>query len=235
MLRIFFKYKPRLLGSLCRAAVQALIKYCQATTGTELRPGVVAVIQSFGQKINFHPHIHLLVTEGGEDVEGTFHHLAEFQDSLLAEFFRREVFTLLLGEELISEHLVEKIASWRHSGFSVHSKVKTSTKEEAERMGKYMICPLLSLERLSFSEKEGQVCYRYGKEAEELERMDYLEFIARTTSLIPDKSQVMIRYSGLYANAHRGNVTFVANKPPPPHIVYQELLMAAEIGAEYFS
>ena len=79
MLRIFFKYKRRLLGSLCRAAVQALIKYFQATTGTELRPGVVAVIQSFGQKINFHPHILLLVTEGGEDFEGTFHHLAEFQ------------------------------------------------------------------------------------------------------------------------------------------------------------
>jgi hypothetical protein len=30
-------------------------------------------------------------------------------------------------------------------------------------------------------------------------------------------------------------LTFVADKPPPPHIAYQELLMAAEIGAEYFS
>ena len=221
----------------------------------------------------------------------------------MAEFFKREVFSLLLGEELISEALVEKIAGWRHSGFSVHSKVKASTKEEAERVGKYMVRPLLSLERLSFSEKEGKVCYRYGKEAEELERMDYLEFIARTTSHIPDKGQVMIRYSGLYANAHRGKVrkaeegqsklliieeecprsprrgwaamirkvyevdpltcsqcggqmkviafitdfsvvdriinhlklTFVAAKPPPPHIAYQELLMAAETGAEYFS
>jgi hypothetical protein len=28
--------------------------------------------------------------------------------------------------------------------------------KEAERVGKYMIRPLLSLERLSFSEKEGQ-------------------------------------------------------------------------------
>jgi len=69
MLRIFFKYKRRLLGSLCRAAVQALLHYFQATTGFELRPGVIAVIQSFGQKINFHPHIHCLVTEGGEDAE----------------------------------------------------------------------------------------------------------------------------------------------------------------------
>ena len=166
-----------------------------------------------------------------------------------------------------------------------------------------MIRPLLSLERLFFDDKEGQVCYRYGKEAEELERMDYLEFIARVTSHIPDKGQVTVRYFGLYANAHRGKarkgqpdkhpfiiveeespriprrgwaemirkvyevnpltcpkcqaemriiafltdyavvdriiahlkLTFVADKPPPPHLVYQELLMAAETSAEYFS
>jgi len=133
--------------------------------------------------------------------------------------------------------------------------------------------------------------------------MDYLEFIAGVTSHIPDKGQVMVRYYGLYANAHRGKVkktslgplalrmaedklrpvpakgwaemirkvyevdpllcpqcggtmkviafitdfpvvdkiinhlklTFVAKKPPPPHIAYQELLIAAETGGEYFS
>jgi hypothetical protein len=51
-----------------------------------------------------------------------------------------------------------------------------------------------------------KVCYRYGKGAEEQERMDYLEFIARVTSHIPDKGQVTVRYYGLYANAHRGKV-----------------------------
>jgi len=30
-------------------------------------------------------------------------------------------------------------------------------------------------------------------------------------------------------------LTFVADKPPPPHIAYQELLMAAETSTEYFS
>ncbi len=84
MLRIFFKYKRRLLGDLCQAAVQALLKYLQATTGTELRPGVVASIQTFGAKINLHVHLHFLVTEGGEDSDGRFHHVASFQDSLLA-------------------------------------------------------------------------------------------------------------------------------------------------------
>jgi len=100
------------------------------------------------------------VTEGGEDREGRFHHLSAFSDGRLAQMFSREVFSLLLGEELISQALVEKIASWRHSGFSVHSKVSASTSEEAERVGKYMIRPVLSLERLSFSEKEGKVIHQ---------------------------------------------------------------------------
>jgi hypothetical protein len=275
MLRIFFRYKRRLLGDLCQAAVHALLKYFQAATGTALLPGVVASVQTFGQKINLHAHLHFLVTEGGEDSEGRFHHLASFQDSLLADFFSREVFALLLREELISE---------------------------AERVGKYMIRPLLSLQRLSLDEREAKVCYRYGEKPEEVERMDYLDFIARVTSHIPDKGQVTVRYYGIYANAHRGKVrkaqpdkhpfiiveeespriprlgwaemirkvfeadplvcprcqsrmhiiafltgyavvdriidhlklTFVAESPPPSHVAYQEVPMAAESSAEYF-
>ncbi|MDH7513829.1 MAG: hypothetical protein QHH14_12855 [Clostridiales bacterium] len=30
-------------------------------------------------------------------------------------------------------------------------------------------------------------------------------------------------------------LTFVAERPPPPQLAYQELLMAAETGGEYFS
>jgi putative transposase len=53
-----------------------------------------------------------------------------------------------------------------------------------------------------FFEKGGEVDYRLGEG--EVEKMDYLELIARVTSHIPDKGQVMVRYYGLYANAHRG-------------------------------
>ena len=107
----------------------------------------------------------------------------------------------------------ERILAWRHTGFSVHSRVRSKTKTEAERVGKYMIRPLLSLERLSFSEKEGKVLYRHGKEREEVERMDYLEFIARVTSHIPEKGQVKVRYYGLHANAHRGKVKKASQDP----------------------
>jgi hypothetical protein len=65
-----------------------------------------------------------------------------------------------------------------------------------------MIRPVLALERLTFLEPEGKVGYRWGRDTAGLETMDYLEFIARATSHIPDKGQVMVRYYGLYANAH---------------------------------
>jgi len=80
-------------------------------------------------------------------------------------------------------------------------------------VGKYIIRPLLSLERLSFLEPEGKVSYRYGQDGAERETMDYLEFVARVVSHIPDKGQVLVRYYGLYANAHRGKVRKASVSP----------------------
>ena len=81
------------------------------------------------------------------------------------------------------------------------SRVRARTKTEAERIGKYMVRPVLALDRLSFLEGEGRVGCRHGDDDAELERMDYLELIARVISHVPDKGQVMVRYYGLYANA----------------------------------
>lgn len=74
----------------------ALLKYFRAITGEGLTPGVIAVIQTFGERINFHPHLHFLVTEGGTDKDGKFHKVVKFDDNLIAQFFSREVFSLLL-------------------------------------------------------------------------------------------------------------------------------------------
>lgn len=163
-------------------------------------------MQPFGSRINFHPHLNVLLTEGGMDQEERFCKLSRFDDALIAEFFAREILAALLRKQLISLQLVHKILRWRHTGFHVHSKVRVKTIEEAERVGKYMIRPILSLQRLSSDETEGRVLYQYGKDKLEPERMDYLEFIARVTSHILDKGQVMVRYYGLYSNAHRGKM-----------------------------
>ena len=299
MLRIFLKYNRRLLGSLCHCALRSLARYFEIMAESDVMPGVIAAVQTFGDRINLHPHLHFLVTEGGVDQAGVFHKIPRIDDLRLTELFACEVLGFLTQQGLLSPEWSERILSWRYTGFNVHSRVRAKTKTEAERVGKHMIRPLLSLERLSL--QEGQVGYRYGKEAKEMERMDYLEFIARVTSHIPDKGQVTVRYYGLYANAHRGKVkkasigpfplrmvqelrpvpskgwaemirkvyevdpmicpqcggrmkiiafltdyavvdrvidhlklTFVADRPPPPHFAYQEVLIAAEASSEYF-
>jgi hypothetical protein len=84
-------------------------------------------------------------------------------------------------KKIVNDGLRHRVEA--HRGHLVHSEVRAKTKEEAERIGKYMIRPLLSLERLSSDEKEGKVGYGYGKEAQDLERMDYLEFVARVAFL----------------------------------------------------
>jgi hypothetical protein len=122
----------------------------------------------------------------------------------------------------LSPEWAERILSWPHSGFNVHSLVRAKTKPEAERVGKYMLRPILALERLTLLEAEGKVGYRHGERGAELETMDYLEFIARVTSHIPDKGQVMVRYYGLYANAHRGKVRKASQAPSPLRIIEEE-------------
>lgn len=63
------------------------MKYFKATTRKEIALGLIAVIQSFGSRMNFHPHLHFLVTEGGTDNEGPFHKVTSFNDALLCTVF----------------------------------------------------------------------------------------------------------------------------------------------------
>jgi len=180
-------------------------------------------IQTFGDRINLHVHLHFLVTEGGVDEAGVFHKIPRIDDSRLAEIFAREVLAMLVRKELLSSEWAERILSWPHTGFNVHSLVRAKTKPEAERVGKHMLRPVLALERLTFLKPEGKVGYRWGRDGAEQETMDYLEVIARVTSHILDKGQVMVCYSGLYANAHQGKVKKASLSPTALRIVEEEL------------
>ena len=77
---------------------------------------------------------------------------------------------------------------------------------------------------------KGKVSYQYGNLRAEEERMDYLEFIARVTSHIPDKGQVTLRYYGLYSNAHRGKMRKKGVDPSHPPIIEDETLFVLSRG-----
>lgn len=75
-----------------------------------------------------------------------------------------------------------------------------------------------------------RILYQYDKSKLETEPMDYLEFMGRLTSYIPDKGQVMIRYYGIYSNAHRGKERKRGQATPFPPILRPPLPKKASPG-----
>lgn len=53
----------RLYRSLFEAASQSVLQLCASRYGC--KPGLIAVLHTWGQNLHFHPHIHLIVTAGG--------------------------------------------------------------------------------------------------------------------------------------------------------------------------
>jgi|GEM_PF-2278585 len=72
-----------------------------------IEPGVVAVIQTFGDLINLHPHLHFLATEGGVDRAGVFHLVPRIDDSRLEEIFVCKVLAFLVRKELLKPEWAE--------------------------------------------------------------------------------------------------------------------------------
>ena len=94
-----------------------------------LRPVVKEVVERYLDCGN--SHIHFLATEGGFDPSGGFRAIPRIDDARLAELIAREVLAFLVGKELVSSEWAERLLSWQHTGFSVHSLVRAKTKPEA--------------------------------------------------------------------------------------------------------
>lgn len=81
-------------------------------------------MQTAGEVLDFHAHLHVLVTNGGLSADSTFRLLASFHYLHLEPLFRAEVLRMLFGKELVTESIVDDLLSWRHSGFSAHGTVR---------------------------------------------------------------------------------------------------------------
>ncbi len=62
------------------------------------RPGVVSVVQTFGERANFHPHVHALVSRGGWTGSGEWLPVAYVDERAAEELLRHKVLALLAAE-----------------------------------------------------------------------------------------------------------------------------------------
>lgn len=209
-LRIYFRFDRKFLAELPGCAWRALRLYDRAWYGgPRVVPGALGFLQTAGELLGWHPHLHVLLTDGGWLPDGTFRHLLAFDTDAVEKLFRAEVLRLLVARGKISEAIVDNLLSWRQSGFSVHAGSAVESRAEAVRLGRYGIrCPLV-LERLTWDETSGEVVcraragHRDGR-GNSVARWDVLEFLARVLDHVPEPGQQLLRYWGWYSNAARG-------------------------------
>ncbi len=89
----------------------------------DLAVGIVACLQTHGSRANWHPHLHLLVTDGGFRLDGTFASWPAHDTARLTEAFCRTVLRLFVRLALFDEDQAAGMMTWPHSGFHVHTAV----------------------------------------------------------------------------------------------------------------
>ena len=85
---------------------------------------MIGAVQTFGDLVHFHPHIHAIVPEGVFTESGHFVHIPDIYKHRALEYWQERVFKLLLDTFKINDEIVGNMRGWKHSGFSVDTAQK---------------------------------------------------------------------------------------------------------------
>jgi hypothetical protein len=203
------------LGELSRVAYET-VKELMAAAAFEdasFRPGMVSVVQTFGEAARFHPHVHGMATRGGWDGRGQWVAVPFIDTQKAEELFRHGVLRLLKDKGLLSQERIELLLSWRRSGFSIDNSVRIPAGEQKglEDVARYMLRAPVSLSRMRWTAGNPELLYLPAGSHDDPEDpsaegqpIDKLEFVARVIAQIPQPRRHLLFYYGYYANAVRG-------------------------------
>jgi hypothetical protein len=109
LLRPLFRRRRDLLTELGRAAAEATAELVRGAAATDARPGTVVSIATAGDLLQWHPHLHLLTTDGGVSPDGSFRRVPQWDPTLLMSLFR------------------QRLLAWRHPGATCSLRRRIST------------------------------------------------------------------------------------------------------------
>lgn len=222
----FFAANRKTLDFLFRATTGAIMDWCK---NNGLLPGIVAVLHTFGGDLDFHPHIHILLTLGGLSENDNFdfniwQNCSFFPEKQLKSSFRYILLKNL--QKLAKEKLLNipqaikqgwwkklktmkfyevaqilwKIVWYVYIGEKLDNAVYT-----AKYIGRYAKRPCLSETNITdYDPIAKTVTFAYRDKIEKIDKQLVLsadEFIGRLVRHIPEKHFRLIRYYGIYANA----------------------------------
>lgn len=105
-LRIYFMYDRKLLAQLSKCAWKVINVFLKsAFSYDDAAPGASIAVHTYGDFLNFNPHLHAIVSHGCFRPDGTFQTAPDFDQQDLEEAFRYEVLKMLKKEGKILRHL----------------------------------------------------------------------------------------------------------------------------------
>ena len=209
-LRPFFRRRTR-LTRLARLAYETIKDLLHAAAGTRTAvPGAVACMQSAGSLLDWHPHVHLLVSWGLFRRDGSFIPVEETPDpETVARLFRHNVLRMLLEEGAIEEHVVRNLLAWPHTGFGTHvSREIPADGTTPGVVARYMTRPPVTPERMVGEASKTQIIYRsdavHPRHQANFRVFDPLDFLAEVSAHVPGAHEKTTLFYGWYSNRTRG-------------------------------
>jgi hypothetical protein len=205
-----FLLHRKLLKPYMDEAVQVIKSYFEKKL--KVTPGIIAGLHTFGSRLNFNPHVHLLVTMGGMKKNGEW----KTYDFIPFDMLRKQWQAVVL--KLIRRNLNEREkkpvqsrmqAAYKENGdgFYVHApKQRGNVKEQLGYIGRYMRRPAIAIHRIKDYDGEFVVFSYVDKtdKMEKTERVTVEEFIGRLIRHIPDEQFKTIRHYGVYSRRVKG-------------------------------
>jgi Putative transposase/Transposase zinc-binding domain len=223
-----YQNKAKVYGLLLKAAAETLATIAADPKHLGARIGVTAVLHSWGQTLDHHPHAHCVVPAGGISLDGERWVACRpgffLPVRVLSRLFRRlfleglaearrkgeiETFGALAG---LAEPDAFKayLTAQRRREWVVYAKAPfTGPKQVLAYLARYTHRVAIANSRLVALDDDGQVSFRWkdyresGRTQPKVMRLSAGEFMRRfLLHVLPDGFH-RIRHSGLFANGHR--------------------------------
>lgn len=203
----FYRNAPMLLSPFMQCGVRCLDDVFRRLSGRPLKGGYTVVVQTHGRNGQYNPHLHIIATSGGLDMQAhAWVHLDYLPYPMLRKKWQWYVLTMLRHTLKTREiaRLVDLCYTRYQNGFVTNVQkgdVPSRYESLARYLAKYVVSPPISLRRIDGYDGQ-RVTYHYRShksERVERETVEVYTFIGRMIQHVFAKGFKRIRYYGVQA------------------------------------
>jgi predicted Zn-ribbon and HTH transcriptional regulator len=216
---VFFQHQRTMYGLLFKAMSETLLELCADKKYLGAKPGITAVLHTWGQNLSYHPHLHCIVTGGGLTDLGTWQDGRKkffLPVKVLSRMFRGKLLYLLQQEKIRGglehlndeEHFRSLLKTLYNTEWVVYCKRPFGNAQKViDYLGRYTHRVAISNNRL-INMDDGHVTFRWRDYSDgnkqKVMTLTAEEFIRRFLMHVLPSGFRKIRHYGLFASRDKG-------------------------------